>query len=79
MNSKRITDAEVATLDELCISCPKGCYTRNCPFQKLAGLTRSTRRSLFCEMHPEQYRHLFALATDCSCPRDPGAMTQTTA
>ena len=69
----KILPSLVHDLDSISTECPKGKYTAKCPFQKLSGLSRDSRRSIFTQMSLVQVTQLFALATDCDgCPKDPG-------
>lgn len=62
----------VEDLDSISLECPNGQYTALCPFQKLSGLSRESRRTIFAQMNLSQVEKLFNLATDCNaCPKDP--------
>ncbi len=69
---KTIPLSLVADLDSISTECPNGLYTVQCPFQKLSGLSRASRRTIFAQMNLSQVEKLFNLATDCNaCPKDP--------
>ena len=71
MSAENIPPLLVDELTLLCRQCPKGCYTEHCPFGKFAGVSEASRRWMFEQMKPGQVEQLFALATDCVCPKDP--------
>lgn len=68
---EKIPQPLVAVLDGLCTACPKKAYTEKCPFPKFQGISGPSRRSLFEGMDMDQVANLFAMATDCACPKDP--------
>jgi hypothetical protein len=68
---KEIPQSLVSVLESLCAACPRNAYTEKCPFPKFSGISVASRRALFSAMDMEQVAKLFALSTDCACPKDP--------
>jgi len=70
--AENITPALVDDLDAISVECPNGQHTKECPFQKISGLSRQSRRYVFAQMNLAQVGTLFDLASDCpACPKDP--------
>ena len=51
--------------------CPKGHYTANCPFPKLAGLTHATRESTLRRLGEPELRRSCDLVPECAGPAEP--------
>ena len=66
----KISLQQCVALESLCVSCPKGQYTEKCPFKLMKGISYTSRMSLLSGMDQSQIEGLFALATDCDCPKE---------